>query len=546
MLVVFIASTLALTALAQQGWLLLVKQGLFSGAWLFAPDFLLIVSIFSVFFYQIFYGGLLGLFVYYRRLGIVFYGYGCIIAGMLFAPVSDFIYDFSNVLFSGVVQVATAQVYVKCFIVFFCLLILALLYIDGVHHNANSLELPFFISILFWIFLVSVSCYNFFYLFLLMELITLIIVVSVVVYIIFFNPGLVKTILQFFILNLIMSIFYLFGVSLLLLMGDFYEAWTLSYISLVMFIDLVSDFFWLFLPLCKLIVLMWSITFFFKITLAPFSVWVVDIYSQLPFLFLFLLMTVYKVVYFCLFFKLFLGVLSLLPELHSFWTQLMLLCVLPSMFIGCLAYREHDLKKFLAYTTVSQMGYIMAGLLTSNTEAFAYAFYYLFMYCLQMAAVFIIFILLQNRYNFTSINQLYLVRSYNRLYCYILVFIFFSFAGIPPLSGFLLKYFLFLHIYNSGFFIVSVCGLVSGFLMSIIYLQIVLQILWSKTQSAEVLVFEHTKLKIFIIREVSFYKAVCTGIEVFCCLISVINIAFVFFFSAGLSYCVEVVGMFFL
>lgn len=166
----------------------------------------------------------MGLFVYYRRLGIVFYGYGCIIAGMLFAPVSDFIYDFSNVLFSGVVQVATAQVYVKCFIVFFCLLILALLYIDGVHHNANSLELPFFISILFWIFLVSVSCYNFFYLFLLMELITLIIVVSVVVYIIFFNPGLVKTILQFFILNLIMSIFYLFGVSLLLLMGDFYEA----------------------------------------------------------------------------------------------------------------------------------------------------------------------------------------------------------------------------------------------------------------------------------------------------------------------------------
>jgi NADH-quinone oxidoreductase subunit N len=54
-------------------------------------------------------------------------------------------------------------------------------------------------------------------------------------------------------------------------------------------------------------------------------------------------------------------------------------------------------------------------------------------------------------------------------------------AGFPPFSGFFLKYFLFLHIYKSGFFVLAVAGILSGYIMSIIYLQLLIELSILKT-----------------------------------------------------------------
>jgi len=167
------------------------------------------------------------------------------------------------------------------------------------------------------------------------------------------------------------------------------------------------------------------------------------------------------------------------------------------MFVGCLAYRIQDLKTILAYTTVSQLGYIMAGFITSNPLAIKYSLLYLLVYCLQLIGIFIIFLVLQTKYDFTNLNQLFLIKKYNKFYYYLLIIIFFSLAGIPPLSGFFIKYFLFLHIYNSGFFIIAILGLLSGFIMSIIYLQIILQLMTSKESHATVSHYEQNKKFIF-------------------------------------------------
>ncbi len=144
------------------------------------------------------------------------------------------------------------------------------------------------------------------------------------------------------------------------------------------------------------------------------------------------------------------------------------------------------------------MGYIMSGVLVQNSEALKLSLFYLLMYCFQLVAVFIILIGLQVKYNITNLNQLYLIRYYNRFYCYALVFIFFSFAGVPPLSGFFLKYFLFLHIYSSGFFMLAILGLISGFIMAIIYFQVVIQLLWQKGGELVTLPLEHSKKLVMI------------------------------------------------
>jgi len=163
------------------------------------------------------------------------------------------------------------------------------------------------------------------------------------------------------------------------------------------------------------------------------------------------------------------------------------------MFVGCLAYRSQDLKTIIAYTTVSQLGYIMTGFIVSDPLAIKYSFIYLGVYCLQLIGIFVIFLILQAKYDFTNLNQLFLVKKYNKFYYYLLFVIFFSLSGIPPLSGFFTKYFLFLHVYHSGFFLLAIFGIISGFFMAIIYLQIVLQLMTVKSSHTLSEGFEQTK-----------------------------------------------------
>jgi len=111
------------------------------------------------------------------------------------------------------------------------LLFLSVVYLDTVHNGFTALELPFLLGLTLWTFLFSLYCFNLLVLFLLMEAITLLIVVSNTLYFVFTGPKLVKPVVQFFILNLMISTFYLLGIALVLFMVPDQGAYTLSYAS---------------------------------------------------------------------------------------------------------------------------------------------------------------------------------------------------------------------------------------------------------------------------------------------------------------------------
>jgi len=120
----------------------------------------------------------------------------------------------------------------KMVVIFLGLLFFSIFYIDAVHNGFTAVELPFLLAMLLWIFLFSLYCFNFLLLFLLMEAITLLIVVSNTLYFTFIGPKLVKPIIQFFILNLMISTFYILGVALLVFMVPEQGAYTASYASI--------------------------------------------------------------------------------------------------------------------------------------------------------------------------------------------------------------------------------------------------------------------------------------------------------------------------
>jgi NADH:ubiquinone oxidoreductase subunit 2 (subunit N) len=149
-------------------------------------------------------------------------------------------------------------------------------------------------------------------------------------------------------------------------------------------------------------------------TLAPFSFWVVQIYTKLPFLFLFILMGVYKIIYILLFIKLFIYILDAAVLLQPSISFNILLFVLPSMFVGCIAYRAADLKTILAFTTVSQLAYVVAAFAVHDVAAVKYSLLYIIFYICNLSGIFIIFIILQKQFFLVNLNQLFIIKYYSK------------------------------------------------------------------------------------------------------------------------------------
>lgn len=232
----------------------------------------------------------------------------------------------------------------------------------------------------------------------------------------------------------------------------------------------------LYLKLCLMLVL---ICLVFKLTLAPFSVWVVQVYNNLPLILLVLLMTLYKLAYLFIFVRIFVTVLNLIPILGVFCSQALLFFIVPSLFIGCFALRATALKEILAYTTVSQLGYVFLGVVAATPITLKYSFLYLVFYAIQIFGVGTILMFLQRVVQINRIQQLAVIKHINAFYYYALVLIFFSLCGVPPLGGFFVKYFLFLEIYQAGYFGLAFVSLLSGYFMSLIYLNLAIALISS-------------------------------------------------------------------
>lgn len=374
----------------------------------------------------------------------------------------------------------------ELFILIFMILFCASLWLEGLIVLNISLEILFFLAFIFWNGLILLFNFNFLFIFIVMELITICIVILIALYFIFIGPKLVRSSIQFFVLNILISIFFILGSVFYIFTINDISYYNLTYSNLFMtYLNYIMTGFNynILIIIFKIIISLLLIPFIFKLTLAPFSVWIINVYTHLPMIIIILLMTIYKIIYAVVFIRLMLTIIDLLPSLAEYWVGCLVFFIFPSMYIGCMAYRQTNIKTILAYTTVSQIGYILTGLIVNNTNALKYSLIYLFVYCGQICGILIILISLKHKVNLGNINQLYLLQYYNKFHYYLLFVIFLSLAGIPPLSGFFLKYFIFIEIYNSGFFLLAFTGLFSSFLMAIIYLQVALQIMLNKNIS---------------------------------------------------------------
>jgi NADH-quinone oxidoreductase subunit N len=184
----------------------------------------------------------------------------------------------------------------------------------------------------------------------------------------------------------------------------------------------------------------------FKFGVVPFHMWIPDVYQGAPTVVTLMIGGAPKLAAFALTIRLL--VEGLLP-LAIDWQQMLMVLSIGSLLVGNLAaVAQTNLKRMLAFSTISQMGFVLIGLLSGvvngNTAAAANAYssamFYVITYVLTTLATFgIILLLAREGFESEEITDLAGLNQRSPLYAGVMAVCMFSLAGVPPLVGFYAK-----------------------------------------------------------------------------------------------------------
>ena len=251
--------------------------------------------------------------------------------------------------------------------------------------------------------------------------------------------------LKYFVLGALSSGLFLFGCALLCGIGGsvYFSYMELLFNSKESFSDIYT-------PLGYLLII---IALFFKLSVAPFHMWVPDVYEGAPIKTVVLLAIVPKIGIFFLLFSIGLPI--------SFF----LIGIVFSLLVGALgALNQTRIKRLLAYSGIGHIGFLLWGLVNGSFESLQASLVYLFIYIIMTICVFSL-ILSFNVYKNLLIEFSGLSR-FLPLFSITLSVVFFSIAGIPPFAGFLGKWVVLLSgVLSKSFFIfffAIFCSVIAG------------------------------------------------------------------------------------
>ena len=212
----------------------------------------------------------------------------------------------------------------------------------------------------------------------------------------------------------------------------------------------------------------------FKLGAVPFHMWVPDVYHGAPTAVTLLIGTAPKLAAFAFVMRLLVEALGM-QQLLAEWQQMLVLLAVASLAIGNItAIAQTNLKRMLAYSTISHMGFLLLGILSGTVEGFGAAMYYTVIYVLMALGTFGMIMLLsrqgfeaQNLEDFKGLNQR------DPWYAFIMMLLMFSMAGIPPTMGFWAKLFVLQAVLSAGYVWLAVVAVLFSFVGAFYYLRVV-------------------------------------------------------------------------
>lgn len=245
----------------------------------------------------------------------------------------------------------------------------------------------------------------------------------------------------------------------------------------------------------------------FKISAVPFHMWTPDVYegSATPITAFFA--TAPKMAAMCMLVNILYGPFS---GAFESWQQIIIFVSIASMSLGSfVAIRQTNIKRLLAYSSISHMGFALIGLISPLSQLGVQALLiYMLIYIVTNLGVFACIISLEKNEGETISNTDDL-SGLSKKYPFIsfsMAMLMFSFAGIPPLAGFFGKYLIFRSAIENGLIEIAVFGLIISVVAAFYYIRII-----------KIMYFDESNIKITMLssKGLNITNVICTIFIVF-------------------------------
>lgn len=382
-----------------------------------------------------------------------------VILGVLFLETSSSL--ITQTAFSGLYVTDYFAVSLKSFILFSAFLILFSTRESLFHEGVTQFEYPALILLCIVGMMLMVSAYDLLTLFIGLELQSLSLYIMTTLRRDHQKSS--EAGLKYFILGALSTCLLLYGISLL-----YGFSGTTNFATLAKVLASTSQVPFAFYIATTLIMA----GLIFKISLVPFHMWTPDVYEGAPTSITLFLATAPKVAAFALIIRVMNGPLqSILP----FFQDVLMVIAILSMVLGVFAALfQRNIKRIIAYSTIANMGYLTIGLIIGTQAAIQATLFYLFIYVLTLIGLFICLVNLSRKgYEIELVQDLAGLVTVNPGTTFAMSFFLFSFAGIPPLAGFLGKLYIFQAAIEGGFMSLAIIGVIASVVAAGYYLWII-------------------------------------------------------------------------
>lgn len=228
----------------------------------------------------------------------------------------------------------------------------------------------------------------------------------------------------------------------------------------------------------------------FKLSLVPFHLWTADVYQGAPtsvtayfsviskgaaaFAFLVILVQVFGQFY------------------ANVWEWMLYALIILTITIGNLfAIRQKNMKRFLAFSSISQAGYIMLGVIGFNAMGLSAMMFYILVYIFSNLAAFGVIGAIENATGKVSMTDYNGLSKTNPWLACAMMLAMFSLAGIPPFAGFFSKFFIFTSAINQGSIAIYVLVLIAliNTIVSLYYYLLVVKAMYISPEEPQIATF---------------------------------------------------------
>jgi len=217
----------------------------------------------------------------------------------------------------------------------------------------------------------------------------------------------------------------------------------------------------------------------FKFGAVPFHMWLPDVYQGAPTSIVLFLSSAPKIAAFAMAARI---LIEGLNGLQTDWGDILVILAVLSLALGnVVAIAQQNIKRMLAYSTISHVGFIFLGLLAGTQQGYASAMFYSVVYALMSAGAFGVLLMMSYRaQDVQNIDDLKGLSDRDPWLAAMMALIMFSMAGVPPMVGFIAKLMVLEAVVAQGMVWLAIVAVVFSIIGAFYYLRVVKMIYFDK------------------------------------------------------------------